>query len=82
MYQLTYQSDVTGVVIRIADGAFIPPDPRNRDRQEFEAWLAEGNTPLPADPPAPIEDPPARDLAAELDELKARVAALEESFTA
>ena len=40
-------------VIRVADGASIPPDPSNRDWQAFEAWRAAGNEPLEADPPPP-----------------------------
>lgn len=47
MYQLTYPS-TGGVVIRLADNANIPPDPHNRDWQAYQAWLAAGNTPLPA----------------------------------
>ena len=35
---------------RIADNAFIPFDPANTDYAEYLKWLAEGNTPLPADP--------------------------------
>lgn len=37
-------------VIRLADGANIPPEPRNGDWREYQAWLAKGNAPTPADP--------------------------------
>jgi hypothetical protein len=36
-------------VKRIADNAFIPFDPANRDFQEYQEWIALGNQPLPAD---------------------------------
>jgi hypothetical protein len=46
MYQLTRTENQ---VKRIADNAFIPFDPANTDYAEYLKWLAEGNTPLPAD---------------------------------
>ena len=44
-----YQVINPQVVRRISDGACIPFDPANADYQEYLAWVAAGNTPLPAD---------------------------------
>ena len=40
------------MVQRDADHAWIPFDDDNADYREYQAWLAEGNTPTPAKKPA------------------------------
>ncbi len=55
MYQLLPDTPTGAAtcIKRIADNAFIPFDPANSAYVEYLAWLDEGNTPLPADPPPP-----------------------------
>ena len=57
MYKLFMNSDgKVGIVIRLSDGANIPPDPANTDYATYLSWLEAGNTPDPApEPPAPQE---------------------------
>lgn len=56
MYKLTRSSSV----LRLGDGVYVPqpsPGEVTVDWQEYQAWLAEGNVPEPADaPPAQTKD--------------------------
>ena len=62
---MTYQLTTGDTILRLADNAFIPPDPANTDYAAYLAWLEEGNTPEPAPiPEPPVELTPAEKLAA------------------
>jgi hypothetical protein len=45
MYQLMEENTIK----RLSDGAFIPMIEANTDYQAYLKWVAEGNTPEPAD---------------------------------
>jgi hypothetical protein len=47
-----YKLNTYGIT-RLADNASIPADPANTDYANYLLWLAEGNTPIPADIPLP-----------------------------
>lgn len=52
MYKLIFPlspETVSYSVQRLSDNAFIPFDPSNVDYQAYLVWLAEGNTPEPAE---------------------------------
>ena len=51
MYKLLSKSEYGGLqnVQRLSDNACIPFDPDNTDYQAYLKWVAQGNTPLPAE---------------------------------
>ena len=53
MYKLIKSSlsNQVNSVLRLSDSACIPFEPANIDYQAYLKWVAEGNTPEPADEP-------------------------------
>ena len=60
-----YQLTATDSILRTADGAFIPPDPANRDYEEYLKWCDAGGVadPYVAPEPAPPQPTEAQELA-------------------
>jgi hypothetical protein len=48
MTQALYQLTTGDTILRLADNAFIPPDPANTDYAAYLEWVAAGNEPAPA----------------------------------
>jgi len=53
MYKLQKipSSSEPACIVRLSDNLHIPFDPANTSYQDYLKWLAEGNTPEPADEP-------------------------------
>jgi hypothetical protein len=52
MYKLLPPHPIYGdavCIVRLSDGSVLPFDLANADYRSYLEWLAEGNTPLPAD---------------------------------
>lgn len=76
MYQLTYNMITGKVAGLIKNGSAIPLCEANTDYQDFLKWNSEQLKPLDLNSTIEVVKPePARDLAKELDELKAQVVA-------
>jgi len=53
---MTYQLTTGDTILRLADNAFIPPDPANTDYAAFLEWVAAGNEPEPAPEHVPVPE--------------------------
>jgi hypothetical protein len=51
---MTYQLTTNDTILRLADNAFIPPDPANTDYAAYLEWVAAGNEPEPASEPETV----------------------------
>jgi hypothetical protein len=49
MYKLIKTNGVVCAILRLSDNASIPLSNDNTDYQKYLEWVAEGNTPEPAD---------------------------------
>lgn len=48
-----YKQVTNDIILRLADGAFIPMDPANADYAAVLEWISQGNTIEPANVPTP-----------------------------
>lgn len=69
-------------VKRLDVAVYIPEDDENADWQEYQEWLAEGNTPLPADPPLVPGPDPSVELDAALNLLESTGATVDQLIAA
>ena len=74
---MTYQLTQGDSILRITDGASIPPDPANTDYAAYLEWVEEGNMPDPAPEPEPV---PALTTEQKLEAAGLTVAELKELF--
>ena len=74
---MTYQLTQGDSILRITDGASIPPDPANTDYAAYLEWVEAGNTPEPAPEPEPV---PALTTEQKLEAAGLTVAELRELF--
>jgi hypothetical protein len=72
-FQLTH----LGGILRLDDGALIPPDPANTDYASYLEWVAAGNMP---EPPPVVEPPLALTTEQKLEAAGLTVAELRELF--
>lgn len=54
MYRLIQINNELASIFKQSDNKWIPIDETNTDYQAYLRWLAEGNTPLPADDDVPL----------------------------
>ncbi len=62
-----YKLNPFGGVVRLSDSAFIPEAAGNRDWDEYQEWLAAGNTPEPAETLNEIKSRRKAEISAEAD---------------
>jgi hypothetical protein len=79
IWDLTTNAPSEAVVMRDRDGACIPFNEGNVDYLAYKEWLAEGHKPLSAE--APPKPPPARNLAAEIDDLRVEIERIKSKMT-